>query len=49
MTWVRTLKKAPKCKGLPVNFKEWRAIAEDRAEWRSRTYSKPVPPFDFET
>jgi hypothetical protein len=44
MTWGRTLKKALKCKGLPVNFKEWRAIAEDRSEWRSRTYSKPMPP-----
>jgi len=41
MTWGRTLKKALKCKGLPVNFKEWRAIAEDRSEWR---YSKPMPP-----
>jgi len=27
-------------KGLSVNFKEWRAISEDRSEWRSRTYSK---------
>ena len=44
MTWGRTLKKALKCKGLPVNFKEWGAIAEDRSEWRSRTYSKPMPP-----
>jgi hypothetical protein len=34
MTWGRTLKKALKCKGLPANFKEWRAIAEDRSEWR---------------
>jgi hypothetical protein len=34
MTWGRTLNKALKCKGLPVNFKEWRAIAEDRSEWR---------------
>ena len=25
MIWGRTLKKALKCKGLPVNFKEWRA------------------------
>jgi len=44
LTWGRTFKKALKCKGLPVNFKEWRAIAEDRSEWRSRTYSKPMPP-----
>ena len=44
MTWGRTLKKALKCKGLPAKFKEWRAIAEDRSEWRSRTYSKPIPP-----
>ena len=44
VTWGRTLKKALKCKGLPVNFKEWRAVAEDRSEWRSRTYSKPLPP-----
>jgi len=22
MTWGRTLKKAPKCKGLPINFKK---------------------------
>jgi len=44
MTWGRTLKKALKCKGLPVNFKVWRAIAEDRSEWRSRTYSRPTPP-----
>ena len=43
MTWGRPLKKAPKCKGLPVNFKEWRTIAEDRTEWRSWTYSKPMP------
>jgi len=35
MTWGRALKKALKCKGLPVNFKEWRAVAEDRSEWRS--------------
>jgi len=32
MTWGRTLKKALKCKELPVNFKEWRTIAEDRSE-----------------
>ena len=46
MTWGRTLKKALKCKGLPVDFKEWcaMAIAEDRSEWRSRTYSKHMPP-----
>ena len=44
MTWGRTLKKALKCKGPPDNFKEWRAIAEDRSEWRSRTHSKPMPP-----
>ena len=44
MTWGRALKKALKCKGLPVNFKEYCAIAEDRSEWRSRTYSKPMPP-----
>jgi hypothetical protein len=31
-------------RALPVNFKEWRAKAEDRSEWRSRTYSKPMPP-----
>jgi len=31
MTWGRTSKRALKCEGLPVNFKEWRAIAEDRA------------------
>ena len=43
MTWGRALKKALKCKGLPVNFKEYCAIAEDRSEWRSRTYSKPMP------
>jgi len=36
ITWGRTLKKALKYKGLPVNFKEWRAIAEDRSEWRSK-------------
>ena len=39
VTWGRTLKKALKCKGLQVSSKEWRAIAEDRLEWRSRTYS----------
>jgi len=33
-----------KCKGLPVNFKEWRAIAEYKSKWRSRKYSKPMPP-----
>ena len=44
MTWGWTLRKALKYKGLPVNFKEWRAIAEDKPEWRSRTYSKPMPP-----
>ena len=30
--------------GLPVDFKEWRAIAKDRSERGLRTYSKPVPP-----
>ena len=30
--------------GLPVDFKEWRAIAKDRSGWGSRAYSKPVPP-----
>jgi hypothetical protein len=44
MTWGRTLTKALKCRGLPVNFKEWRAIAKDRSERGLRTYSKPVPP-----
>ena len=46
MTWGRALKKALICKGLPVNFKGWRAIAiaEDRSEWRSRTFTKPMPP-----
>jgi len=39
MTRGRKLKKVLKFKGLPVNFKEWRAIAEDRSEWRSRTAS----------
>jgi len=39
--------KALKCKGLPVNFKEWRAIAEDRPKWRSRTYSKAMPPSEY--
>ena len=38
------LKTTLKGKGLPVNFKEWRAIAEDSSEWRSRTYSMPMPP-----
>jgi len=32
MTWGRTPKKVLKFKGLPVNFNEWRAIAEDRSE-----------------
>ena len=44
MTWGRALKKALKSKELPINFKERRAIAEDWMEWRSRTYSKPIPP-----
>ena len=44
MTWGRTLKKALKCKGLPANFKEWRAIAEARSVRRSQTYSRPMPP-----
>ena len=44
VTWGRTSKKALKRKGLPANFKEWRVIAEDRSEWRSRTYSKPMSP-----
>ena len=48
MTWGRALKMALKCKGLPVDFKEWRFKAEDRSEWRSRTYvleiSKSMPP-----
>ena len=44
MTWGRSLKKAMQYKGLPVNFKERRAIADGRSEWRSRTYSKPGPP-----
>ena len=30
MTWGRTLKEALKCKGLPVKFKKWRSMAEDR-------------------
>jgi hypothetical protein len=47
MTRGRALKRALKCKGLPVNFKEWRAIAEDRSEWRSRTYSEPMPPSEY--
>ena len=38
------LKKVLKCKGLPANFKEWRAKAEGSSEWRSRTYSKTMPP-----
>ena len=29
MTWGRISQKALKCKGLPVMFKEWCAIAED--------------------
>ena len=38
MTWGWTLKKALKCKGLPANFKEWRAIAEiGRSGDRGRT------------
>ena len=45
MTWGRALKKALECKELPVNLhKERRAIAEDRSKWRSRTYSKSMPP-----
>jgi hypothetical protein len=32
MKWGRTLKKARKFKGLRANFKEWRAIAEDRSD-----------------
>jgi len=35
MTWGRNLKKALKCRGLPANFKERRAIAEDRSKWTS--------------
>jgi hypothetical protein len=47
MTWGRASKKARRCKGLQVNyFKEWSSIAEDRSEWRSRTYLKPMPPSD---
>ena len=42
MTWARKLKKAMKFKGLLVNFKEWRVIASNRSEWRSRAYSKPM-------
>jgi hypothetical protein len=44
VTGGRTLMKAPKCKELPANFKEWRAIAEDMQEWRSRMHSKPMLP-----
>ena len=29
---------------IELPYDEWRAIAEDRSEWRSRTYSKPMPP-----
>ena len=43
-TWDRTLNGTLKCKELLFNSKEWRAIAEGRSEWRSRTYSKPMPP-----
>ena len=30
--------------GIPVNFKEWRAIEEDRSECRRRAYLKHKPP-----
>jgi hypothetical protein len=43
----QTLKKALKYKGLSINFKDWRAIAEDRAECKSRTYSRPMPPSEI--
>jgi len=46
MAWGRALKKALKCTGLPVNLKEWRAIAEDWSEWRLRTHSEPAPHFE---
>jgi hypothetical protein len=48
MTWGRTLKKALKCKGLPVNFKEWRAIARiGRSGDRGRTRNLcPLPRID---
>ena len=43
-----TLKKALKCKGLPANFKEWRAIAIDRSEWRSQLCFLPrIDPAGF--
>jgi len=44
LTWGRTLNKALKNEGLPANFKEWRAIAEDRSGLRLRAYSKLMPP-----
>ena len=31
MTWGRTSKKALKYRGLLANFKEWRAIAEEKS------------------
>ena len=39
MTWGRTLKKALKCKGLPVNFKEWRARVKMNIALRKRALS----------
>ena len=43
VTLGRALRQALKCKGPPVNFKEWRAMAEDKSESRSRTCLKPMP------
>jgi len=39
---VLSLYSAHACKGIPINFKEWRSIAKGRAEWRSRMYSKRI-------
>jgi len=46
MTWGRTVNKALKARGLPLDFAKWSKIANNRAKWREKTQPhkrKPKP------
>ena len=46
-TFGHTLNKTLARAGLPTDFEEWSAMAQDRAAWRARIYSLaeyPTPP-----
>ena len=47
MTWGRTLKKALKCKGLPVNFKEWIGRSGDHGRTRNLCLLPRIDPTGF--